>query len=65
MKFKVIIEEMVAQEFEVEAACREEALAEAEAKYRAGEFVVCPGEVQARRMAVCEPAGEAAEWLEF
>ena len=65
MRFKVIIEETVAQEFEVEAACREEVLAEAKAKYRAGEFVVCPGEVQARRMAVCEPMSDAAEWLEI
>ena len=65
MKFKVIIEETVAQEFEVDAACREVALAEAEAKYRAGEFVLCPGDVQVRRMAVCEPVGDAAEWLEF
>ena len=49
----------------MEAACREVALAEAEAKYRAGEFVLCPGEGQERRMAVCEPMSDAAEWSEI
>ncbi len=65
MEFKVIIEETVAQEFAVEAACREEALEIAREKYESGEFVLCPGEVQGRRMAACEPADEAREWIEF
>lgn len=64
-KFTIAIEETVVEEFEVEANDFGEALDIATEKYRKGEFVLCPGEVHFRKMAVVEPSCEATEWTEF
>ena len=65
MKFKVAIEETVVGEFEVEADNFAEALEIAEEKYKKGEFVLEPGEVQFKQMAIVEPSNEVTEWKEF
>lgn len=62
-KFIIAIEETVVQEFEVMAEDSIEALEIAEQKYRKGEFVLEPGEVQFRQMASVED--EPTEWMEF
>lgn len=61
--YKVGIEEIVSEVFEVEAEDSEHALEITKAKYRSGEFVLEPGEVQSKDIAVLEP--ESTEWEEF
>lgn len=62
-KFIIAIEETVVQEFEVIADDSIEALEIAEQKYRKGEFVLEPGEVQFRQMA--SVGVDPTEWIEF
>ncbi len=64
-KYTVTIEEMVSQGFEVEADSAEEAMRIAEEKYDSGEFVLEPGELVAKQMAITSPDNEATEWKEF
>lgn len=64
-KFTVTIEEMVSQGFAVEAESAEEAMAIAEQKYHDGEFVLAPGELVSKQMAITSPESEATEWMEF
>lgn len=61
--YKIGIEEIVSGEFEVEAETVEQALEIAKEKYRSGEFVLEPGELQSKNLAVLEP--ESTEWEEF
>ena len=64
MKIKVIIEEHIGQEFEIEADTIEEAMQIAEDKYRSGEFVLENPCVTAKLM-MAENNYEATEWEEF
>lgn len=65
-KFKVIIEETISQEFEVEAEDFENAEEIAIEKYDNGEFVLEPGEVSYKQMSVCdEDTQEQTNWFEF
>ena len=65
-KFKIIIEEHVSEEFEVEAENMEEAFNIAEKKYYSGEFVLEPGNVSHRLMSRETADGkECTEWVEF
>lgn len=64
-KYTVTIEETVSQGFEVEAESAEEAMAIAEQKYNDGEFVLEPGELVSKQMAITSPDNEATEWTEF
>lgn len=61
--YKIGIEEIVSGEFEVKAETSEQALEIAKEKYRSGEFVLEPGELQSKNIAVLEP--ESTEWKEF
>lgn len=61
--YKIGIEEIVSGEFEVEAEDAEQALEIAKEKYHSGEFVLEPGELQSKNIAVLEP--ESTEWKEF
>ena len=63
--FTIAIEETVVEEFKVIANDVEEALKIAEHKYRNEEFILCPGEVQSRQMAVLNLSNEVTEWVEF
>ena len=60
----VCIEEAVSQKFEVIHADGEGPLEIAAAKYRADEFVLCPGEVSCKKMAVIHPCERRTEWQE-
>lgn len=64
-KFVITIEETVSQDFEVEAENAEQAVKLAKEKYRNEEFVLDPGEVCFKQIAITKPDGEATEWFEF
>ena len=64
-KYTIAIEETVVEEFEVEANNFREALDIASEKYCKGEFVLSPGEVQFKQMAIVKPRCESTEWNEF
>lgn len=64
-KFVITIEETIAQDFEVIAESPEEAMNIAEDKYRKREFVLVPGEVHFKQMAITQPDNETTEWREF
>lgn len=65
-KFKIIIEEHISQEFEVEAIDMEEAMDIAEDKYYNGEFVVEPSTPTATlMMAENEDGTECTDWSEI
>lgn len=65
MKFKIVIEEVVAGMFEVEADSASAAIAIAKEKYRQGEWVLTPGELQSKKMAIVEPEEEETGWQKF
>lgn len=65
MKYLISIEETVVEEFEVDADSADDALAIASDKYYKEEFVLCPGEVQERKMAILLPEQYATDWEEF
>ena len=67
IKFKIIIEEHIGQEFEVEANDIEEAMEIAKQKYYDGEFVVdnCNAPTAKLMMAEDEYGYEQTEWSEF
>ena len=65
-KYKVTIEELVTGTFEVEAESLSQAMKIAEEKYRAGKFVLEPGEVIARQMrAEHTDSKTSTQWVEF
>lgn len=64
-RFVIAIEETVVQEFTVDADSAEEAMKLAERLYRKGEYVLEPGEVQFRQMAITEPSSEVTEWIKY
>ncbi len=65
MKYIITIEETNTKDFEIEARSAEEAYECAEKKYKAGDFVLNPGECQFRQMAITKPHKESTEWREF
>lgn len=62
---KVAIEESVVQEFEIDVDAENEnsVIDIAIQKYKNGELVLEPGEVQFRQIAIVEP--NSSEWIEF
>ena len=65
MIFKIAIEEILVEEFEIEADDAGLAIEIAEEKYRKGEIVLAPGECQFRQTAITSPDCEVSEWMEF
>ena len=65
MKYKVCIEEMISEEFEIEADSVQNAMSLAEQKYSSGELVLAPGNLVAKQMAIVEPKESVTEWSEF
>lgn len=64
-KFIVTIEEMVSQNFEIEAADAEKAMRIAQEKYNNCEFLLAHGNLVCKQMAIISPKNEATEWVEF
>lgn len=64
-RFVIAIEETVVQEFTVDANSAEEAMKLTKRLYRKGEYVLEPGEVQFRQMAITKPNSEVTEWVKF
>lgn len=64
-KYVITIEELVSKEFVVEAKDAEEAMEIAEKKYKSGKFVLDPGKLVAKQMAITEPDDGATEWCDF
>ena len=62
-KFTLIIEETVVDEFEVNANNEQEALEIARDKYKKGEFILSPGEVQYRQMTIKSPMKDEMNWI--
>jgi len=63
-KFKISIEETLVDTFEVEANNAEEAIDIAIKKYKIGKFVLEPGHLVSKQMAVTDPNKEP-EWFDF
>mgnify|MGYP004491986831 CR=1 FL=1 len=64
-KYTIVIEDTAEKEFEVYADDSEEAMKIAEKKYKNGEFILDPGEVQFKQMCISRPENEVTEWSEF
>lgn len=64
-QYKIVIEELVVEEFDVEADNSDEAIIIAKEKYRDAEFVISPGEPQYKQMAIVSPVTEISKWIEF
>lgn len=64
-KFVITIEETVGKDFEIVAESAEQAMQIAVNKYQNGEFVLEPGEVLFKQMAITKPNSEVSEWCEF
>lgn len=64
-KYTIAIEETVVGEFEITAKNETEALRIAEDKYKHGDIVLCPGELQFKQMAVVHSSGDIIEWHKF
>lgn len=64
-KFTIIIEEMISSNFEVEAETTEAAMRIAEEKYNKGKFVLEPGNLVTKQMAITSPDNALTEWTEF
>ena len=64
-KYTIAIEETVVGEFEITAENETEALRIAEDKYKHGDIMICPGELQFKQMAVVPSSGDIMEWYKF
>lgn len=64
-KFIIAIEEMSVKEFEIVANDDAEAIKVAQEKYKKGEIVLDPGEVQFKQICITHPQSDVCEWFEF
>ena len=60
-KYEIIIEEVISGQFFIEAASKEEAISMAMRKYKSGEFVLSPGNLEQSKIAVVDD-GLNNEW---
>ena len=64
-KYRVVIEETVSEEFEIEANSEEDAVSKAIQEYEAGNFVVSSDNVGGRQISVVDKDGELTDWIMF
>lgn len=67
-KFCVVIEEVISEEFEIEAESKEDAIEKAIEKYYSCEFVLCPGNLEHKQLAVLDENDKQIEdnaWVVF
>lgn len=65
MKVKVIIEEIISQEFEVEIDSMEDSYDQVLKKYKNGELVVESPSINAANVMICDEDGNETEWLDL
>ena len=65
MRYKVLIEETVVGEFEVEASSDEEAMDIVIKNYKEGVFVLEPGEITNKQISIIDDDNQSTEWIEF
>lgn len=63
--YQITIEELISEDFEVQANSIQEALRIAEDKYNNGDFVLSPGELVCKQISARDEEGEAVDWYEF
>lgn len=63
-KYRIVIEETISEEFEVDAESNEDAISKAIQKYMSGEFILSPGNVECKKISVIEN-NEYKNWIEF
>lgn len=61
-KYEIIIEEVISQQFFIEAESKEEAIKTAIQKYKSGAYVLSPGNVEQTQIAIVE-GGQCNEWV--
>ena len=64
-KYRVVIEETISEEFEIEATSEKDAVARAIQEYNAGNFVVDSDNVEHRQISVVDDEGEFTNWIAF
>ena len=65
-KFCVVIEETVSEEFEVEAENKDDAIKKAVEKYKNGEFILSPGNLESKKISVVDDDNDKiSEWIPF
>ena len=64
-KYRVVIEETISEEFEIEATSEKDAVARAIQEYNAGNFIVSSDNVEQRQISVVDEDGELTDWIAF
>lgn len=62
-KYRVVIEEILSETFEIEATSEEDAVSKSIQEYEAGNFVVYPDNVECRQISVVGEDGELTDWI--
>lgn len=65
MKYRVVIEETISEEFEMEAISEEDAVSKAIQEYKKGNFVVYSDNVECRQISIIGKDGEPKDWIMF
>ena len=63
MKYHVVIEEIVSDDFEIEADSEKDAVLKAIRKYNDAELMLEPGYIQESKIAVVTDSGELSDWV--
>ena len=63
-KYFVVIEETISEEFEIDAESKEDAISKAIEKYKSGEFVLSPGNLESKKISIVDNS-EFDNWIEF
>lgn len=65
MKVKVIIEEIISQEFEVEVTDMEKSYDQVLQEYKNGKLVVDDPSITAANVMICDEDGNETEWIDL
>jgi len=63
--YRVIIEEIMSEEFELDAESEKEAISKAMDAYKSGEFVLEPGNFEYAQLKVIDENDKCSEWIEI
>ena len=63
--YEITIEETISEKFIVFANNAEDAIEITKSKYNSAEFVLAPGNLLNKQMAITSPENEIKEWFEF